>query len=151
MPDLEIHQSKKSITESDIDVVEKLLNFTFPSQIRKFYLRNNGGFPFPNCFEKNGEYWKINEFLSIKHGLPGNNFENCFTQLVKEGKDFFPYGLIPIAQDAGGDMFCFRVGPVRIGSICCWVADEYDNPDRAVVELAEDFDTFIDSLMPCPD
>ena len=151
MSDIEFLNEKEPLTPSDIDAVEVALGFKFPEQIRKLYLAHNGGMPMPNCFEQKGEYWSVNEIYSLKYGTKGSSLERCYIMVVVGGEEYFPRGLVPFAQDGGGDLFCFRVGGAREGSICCWLHEHPENPKEAVVDLADDIDSFLAALVIPPD
>lgn len=151
MGEIEYLYQKEALASSDLDAVEEALGFRFPGQVRRHYLAHNGGMPMPNCFEREGEYWCVNEIFSLKYGANGSRLESCYNLIVVGGEDFFPRGLVPFAQDGGGDLFCFRVGSVREGSICCWLHEYPDTSLEAVVELADDLDSFLAALVIPPE
>lgn len=151
MPAIEFLNEKESLVPADIDAVEAELGFRFPEQFRNHYLAHNGGMPMPNCLKRNGEYWSVNEIYSIKYGKKGGSLERCYNMVVVGGEDYFPRGLVPFAQDGGGDLYCFRVDGPREGSICCWQHEYPDHPERATVDLADDLDSFLAALVMPPD
>ena len=150
MPTITVSHSRQQLTTDDLTDVETNLGFVFPDSLKKFYLSHNGGTPYPSCFNKDNEYWQVNEFLPIKYGEKGDLFEDTFNILVAKGGDFFPRNLIPFAVDPGGDIFCFRDASGDIGAIYGWIADRYEDSEGSVVKLADNFETFIEQLVECP-
>ena len=138
--------TKPPIGNAEIKEVEARFGFTFPDDLREHYLRANGGRPVPNLFPKDDEYFAVNEFLPIKHGMRGALFEDTYSSLVQNNR-LFPKNLIPIAVDAGGDFFCYSLLPGKLGAICFWQSDYYDDESRALVYLADSLEGFLSSLV----
>lgn len=134
------------ITEMDLAEIENRLGLVLPEDLRQHYLRFNGGHPLQNLFPKAGEYFSISEFLPIKYGTRGARLEDAYVDIV-QGNDQFPSDLIPIANDAGGDFFCYCLAPDNLGAISFYQSDYYDDPSRAVVHLAKDLKGFLNSLV----
>ena len=134
------------VSDDDLDKIETQLKFKFPKAIRRHYLRWNGGRPSPNLFQKNDEIYSVNEFLPIGYGVQGASFEDTYNDLV-QGNYLFPKGIVPFANDAGGDYFCFGVEPDRNGAILFYQSDYFDDPARAVVFLSENIEVFLDELV----
>ena len=134
------------ISNAELDELENRLGFKFPEDLRRHYLRSNGGRPVPNLFLKDDEYFTVNEFLPIKYGAPGTRFEDTYRDLV-QGTELFPKNLLPIASDSAGDYFCYSLEQRKFGAICFYQSDYYDDPLRAVVYLAISLETFISSLI----
>ena len=74
MATITVSNCQQQLSINDLDDVEKSFDFRFPESLKRFYLLYNGGMPNPSCFQKDNEYWQINEFLSIKYGEKGNLF-----------------------------------------------------------------------------
>lgn len=146
MATVKIIDAAPSVSDAQLNELETQLGFLFPDDLRQHYLRFNGGRPVPNLFPKGDEYFSVNEFLPIKHGMRGTRFEDTYADLV-QGNDLFPKNLIPIASDSGGDYFCYSVEPGKIGAICFYQSDYYDDPLRAVIYLADNLEIFLNSLV----
>lgn len=138
--------TKPSISSADLDSVDKILGFPLPQDLRDHYLRFNGGHPVPSLFPKDDELYGVNDFLPIKHGMRGESFEDTYRSVVV-GNELFPRHLIPFACDGGGDYFCYSMKPTEMGAIYFHQSDYYDDPERALVFLAKDLRTFLDSLI----
>jgi cell wall assembly regulator SMI1 len=134
------------ISDGELDEVEASLGFSLPKDLRLHYLRFNGGRPVPCLFQKDDEYFPINEFLPIRYGMRGARFEDTYADLV-QGNALFPANLIPIASDSGGDFFCYSLRPGKIGAIFFYQSDYYDDPSRAIVYLASNLEDFLNSLV----
>ncbi|MGC5808096.1 SMI1/KNR4 family protein [Ralstonia pseudosolanacearum] len=137
---------KPNVEKVDLDVLESRFGFSFPDDLREFYLRGNGGRPMPNLFPKEGEYFSVHEFLPIKHGMRGALFEDTYADLISEG-GFFPKMAIPFAIDAGGDYFYYSLEPGKFGEICFYQSDYVNDPSRAIVHLAPSLREFLDGLV----
>ena len=71
----------KKISIKEIESLENKYNFKYPEEIKKHYLKCNGGYPNKELYEYDGEEYKINYFLSI--GNKVNSFElACFEYLT---------------------------------------------------------------------
>lgn len=134
------------ISNVKLDELENRLGFKLPEDLRRHYLQFNGGRPIPNLFPKDDEFFAVNEFLPIKYGAPGTRFEDTYEDLV-QGNELFPKNLVPIASDSAGDYFCYSLEPEQFGAICFYQSDYYDDPLRAVVYLAINLETFLNSLV----
>jgi cell wall assembly regulator SMI1 len=143
---MKILDTKPSVSDADISRVEMALAFSFPEDLKKHYLRANGGRPVPNLLPKGDEHFAVHEFLPILHGIVGARFEDTYRDLVLDSK-FFPKNLVPFAIDAGGDYFCYSLEPRTFGQIFFYHSDYYDDLSRAVVFLSLDFGTFLNSLV----
>lgn len=143
---LKILDRKPNIEKSDMDDLEGRFGFSFPDDLRDFYLRGNGGRPVPNLFPREGEYFAVHEFLPIKHGMRGALFEDTYADLISESS-FFPKASIPFAIDAGGDYFYYNLEPGNVGEICFFQSDYFNDPSRAVVHLARSLAEFLDGLV----
>lgn len=135
-----------SVGNTELNELETRFGFIFPDDLRQHYLRFNGGRPVPNLFRKCDEYFPVNEFLPIKHGMRGTRFEDTYVDLVQDN-DLFPNNVIPIASDSGGDYFCCSLKPGEIGTIYFYQSDYYDDPSKAVVYLADSLEIFLNSLV----
>ncbi|WP_092402399.1 SMI1/KNR4 family protein [Collimonas sp. OK412] len=146
MTALKITDVAPSVSDVELNELETRFGFSFPEDLRQHYLHFNGGRPVPNLFPRGDEYFPVNEFLPIKHGMRGTRFEDTYVDLI-QGNEFFPKNLIPIASDSGGDYFCYSLEPGKIGAICFYQSDYYDDPSRAVVCLADNLEIFLNSLV----
>ena len=133
------------VNNADLIAIERRFGFSFPDTVRMHYLAFNGGRPVKNLFQKDGEYFQIQEFLPIKHGRAGCRFEDAYQDLVIDTPEFPKY-LMPIAVDPGGDYYCVSMRPRDVECIYCHVHEYFDDPDRAVIYLARSINEFLNGM-----
>lgn len=138
--------TKPSLTNADINEFETTLGFALPSDLREHYLAYNGGQPVPRFFPKGDEVFAVEEFLPIKFGIRRERFEDAYQDIVV-GNDLFPSKLIPFANDAGGDYFCYSLRDRAEGSVVFYQSEYYDDPSRCVVTLSRSLNEFLASLV----
>ena len=140
---MEFQETAGQIQPEDFEGVKERLGLPFPDDLAAHYLANNGGMPYPNAFLKEGEYFKINEFLPVKYGDPQATLEATFVDLAE--RDHFPRDMLPFAIDAAGDYFLYSLG-AEAGQIWFFQSDYYDDPERAMMFLAPSFHEFMSQL-----
>jgi len=138
--------AKPRVSDADIDAIEEALGFVLPDDLRQHYLTHNGGQPTARFFRKNDEIFAIEEFLPIKFGMRGERLEDAYEDIVV-GNDLFPQGLIPFANDAGGDYFCYSLRNGEEGAIVFYQSEYFDDPERSVVFLSKSFQDFLSALV----
>lgn len=136
-----------SITLEEIKEVENKLNINFPREFIDHYLKYNGGVP------ENGKYlWpeggktKI-RFSSIKYEGFVNNLEESYEDLVLT-ESYLPSGIVPFANDEGGNLFCISTRKEDYGVVYYCNNDHYNtsNKEECFTQLDKSFRHFIDSL-----
>ena len=137
---------KPILSADDFASVDAVLGFPFPEELRSHYLRFNGGHPVRNLFVKDGRSFSVEEFLPIKYGMRGQSLEDTYRTVVLDN-ELFPTKMIPIANDASGDYFCYSIRPGEVGSIYFFRSEYYDDPKRSLIFLSNDLPTFLASLV----
>jgi hypothetical protein len=131
-----------------LDGVQKRLGIVFPLEFREHYLKYNGGTPQPNCFPFDGDYYCVHQFFPITSDRdPSLTLEHTY-ELVK---DALPHDLVPFADDAGGDFFCFSSAKSSFGTIYFICADDFDEPHQGVLFFADNLYDFLKKLVPYPE
>jgi len=150
MQDIIFSHSSRPLTEEELTEVEQYLKFSLPPDVRRFYLRQNGGRPMPHLFPMGGELYGVSRFLPIKYPNPPNylTVDSTYRDLTtKPATSRFPKYLVPIAIDGGGDHYCFSARVEDFGAILCFAWDYYDDPERSTIWLSKSLDAFLDSLI----
>lgn len=143
---MEITASDRSLTAEDIAGVERRLGVEFPEDLRKLYLRVNGGIPAPDSFEMDGEFYVVQCILPILD--PGDGLEGAYVTLVEN--ELLPPDMIPFADDPSGDYFLYCIAPESRGEIHFLQTEYCDDPERLVVALAPSLTAFLDALVTLP-
>jgi len=141
-PANEFLKTEQPVTPDDLADVERLLGFTFPPEIRNHYLAFNGGCARKYLFDRNGTIHVLQEFLPVKYGRVGGRFEHVNRDLKIE-EEILPQHLFALANDPGGDFYCFSVRQHDAGSIWFYTGEYSDEPDRAVRFLASNLGEFL--------
>ncbi|SHL26266.1 SMI1/KNR4 family protein [Flavobacterium chilense] len=148
MADLFINTAK-SIDENDIKEFEKQLDIILPDEIKKHYLKYNGGFPVKERFymKDYDTYTSINGFMPIKY-----HFDNIDDWTMEEvylnfniTKGILPKNFLAFASDYGGNKFCINIESKKIFLIYMDLGNPMENPN-AIRKICSNFDKFIKNL-----
>ncbi|WHY79910.1 SMI1/KNR4 family protein [Neobacillus sp. WH10] len=143
--------TKANIVETDLLELEKEHKFKFPSTMREHYLLYNGGYPEKSLYVGDeSEEYVVDYFIPVKNEK-GRNLSGILRLLNDE--KVIPNWLIPFADEAGGNLFCFSISEKDNGAIYYYNHEfEYgDNPENLIVCLSESLPDFINSLVECDD
>jgi cell wall assembly regulator SMI1 len=139
------------LTESELASVERELGVEFPRDYRRFLLEQNGGRPVDD--------WMLDTPLS--HSLGG--VEPCdFFSLGRSGEydmswmldsygvDWLAAGLLPVAEDGGGNVICLSLRGDDYGAVYFWDHERgahEDVPSRqSLTVVSESFEAFVNGL-----
>lgn len=146
-----IGNPSERITQDDIRAVASRLDIAIPEQVEAFYLAQNGGVPTLSCWMmENGECHCIQTSLPMKYGK--RTLESVY--LMGIAKDYLTRNMVPFANDAGGNYFCFdHRGHVYFYAMDGWDSDLSmgENRSKAAQWLAGSFQAFIAGLVPDPE
>jgi cell wall assembly regulator SMI1 len=147
MNEIKYYKYRPGLSVEAISKCEGAINVKFPVDFKNFYMSRNGGSPDPSGVYKDGEYYSVLDILPLRADPGSESVESMYINDVQEW-DFFPKNLVPFAADAGGDYFCISVSGDDYGSIYLFAMDYYDDPERNLVHLANDFSSFIGAFVP---
>ncbi len=127
--------------EQDIMHFQMGLAAVLPEDYREFLLRYNGGYPNPAGFRGGDEV--INSFFGFcqKH--------HCLLCNYYIHRTVLPNGIIPIANDPGGNLVCLVVSKPDRGKVLFWNHECGDSSGLSL--LADSFTSFLDSLCAVPE
>ncbi len=147
-----IHQinGAPTLTEDMIREVEEKYQCRLPDDYRRFLLKNNGGFPVPDCvtFEEAGRMTSsdVSCFHSIGDKRPWASIEWNLESLAER----LPKDIIPIAHDSCGNLWLLNVDPDHGGSVIFWDHGSFDTFDETDFDswpiVAESFHEFFHNL-----
>ena len=141
---------KPPIDDKELDKVETQLGIVLPYDLRQHLLRFNGGTPKPDYFQSDDDYYQVRGFFSVKYGIGGNpelTFEKSYQRLANN----IPDGLIPFADDAAGNLFCYSVNKETMHTIFFWEHEFYDDDDQGLRKLAPNLHDFLNGFAQDPD
>ncbi|MCM1183211.1 MAG: SMI1/KNR4 family protein [Roseburia sp.] len=131
----------EEITEEDLQSLEREYNFKFPEDIKRFYMKYNGGRLERCCYMAQEDAYVFSDFLSIKTGYSTLNDKMSSNYI----DDWWPKELIPFGYDGGGNSFCFHADS---GQIYYIYEDTEDDEGNVPVEyVAPDFLSFINNMV----
>jgi hypothetical protein len=136
------------INRSDIQLVENRFGIQFPEDFIEIVLQYHGGFPRPNRFvyqdyEKGPVRSSLAELLSFDLSYR-DNIINTYEYLEHQ----LPTGVIPFADDGGGDYICFDFGSTRDSStpkVVYWSHEK--EPELSTTYLSDTFSDFLALLI----
>jgi hypothetical protein len=151
MVTIEDHGPK--LSESDVSELERRIGAVLPKQYRRFLLRFNGGVPTPDTVDVEGlegTPTDVQEFFGIGLVPESSCIEWWLTTLVERLEE----GLLPIAGDSGGSVYCLSLREHDRGAVLFCdlqsVAFDYEH-DPEFYPVAPDFDTFLSKLYELPE
>lgn len=133
------------VNDALIDEIESKIRRKLPADARGFLKQFQGGYPdwvcirFVHAGRKN--CFAIGQFVAL---IPGG--EGYLLDDMETYKGRLPPGLLPIAFEAGGSLFCldYDVVPPRI----VYWEHELEGMEDAVTPLASSFTAFLEMLEP---
>ncbi|MCY6354522.1 SMI1/KNR4 family protein [Clostridium sp. ZS2-4] len=136
-----ILESKKPISEEDIKYVENKYKFFMPKDIRKHYLQYNGGYPEKSMYTTdNGDEFVVTWFIPIKSDKKSSELYAVLGVLREE--KVIPDWLIPFADEAGGDFYCYSLRKNELGAIYYW-SHEFND----VVYITKSLEEFLNNMV----
>ncbi len=136
-------------TSEQIAFVENLVGTKLPESYVMFLSFSNGGRPEARIFYDRtpGSYeeWEVDRFFHLSSDTDSTesviwNYQHWWFDAPKE--------ILPIAEDGSGNLICLDLTEQGGGRVIVWV---HDDPDLPIVEVADSFEEFIDSLTLPPD
>lgn len=101
-----------------IKAVEEKLGITFPSDFAAGIRQYDGGYPFPNKITVEGEDEVLNNLISFCEGDV-----SYILDIFNDTEYFSDFGLVPIAEDPFGNLFCYSFGENSY-EIVFWCSEE---------------------------
>ncbi|HRI65419.1 MAG TPA: SMI1/KNR4 family protein [Polyangium sp.] len=124
-----------------------------PLEYKQFLLKSNGGWPTPNVFEVPGWHGQGNSVMSF-YGIHEGEKVDRLDSNCKTYEERVPDDLIPIADDASGNVICIGWTGEREGKIYFWDHEDEIDEDgcfrtdyRNVYLVANSLQEFLDNLM----
>jgi hypothetical protein len=126
-------------TKQDVMHFEMGIAAVLPDDYREFLLRYNGGHPDPAAFRGSS----VNGFFGFcqKH--------HCLLCNYYMLQSRFPFGVIPIGDDAGGNIICLTVSKPEHGKVLFWDHERGEDPE-SFTYLAGSFAEFLQTLSDVP-
>jgi hypothetical protein len=138
------------LSELDVSKLEMQLGMSLPEQYRRFLLNFNGGIPTPDIVTVeglSGASADVQVFFGIGRSVESSCLEWNLTTLAKR----IEKGLLPIATDSGGSVFCLCLrGRERGAVLYCDLQSVFADfkSDPKLYPVASNFDAFLDNLRP---
>lgn len=144
-----------ALQAQDLSAVEERIAHVIPESFKHHYMRYNGGTPQKAFFPGNDDWepMQIAQFFPISYNHREPNLqravlEDKYTFLMEKG--VIPSGLLPFANDHGGNFFCLDL---HAGTVCFYATDAFDpaisaaeNHAQAKRALCPSFENFLDAL-----
>ena len=155
------------VSEPDIAALEGKIGTQLPAQLRSYYLRWNGGLPYPLDLPNDCE--SVSVRLRWKEGAdaasfgPAADINELFLINADPNRDFFrtwsdfkdriPSDCLCFARDSGGSLFLIGIQPHNLGRIYFWErvheadigAGELPSHDN-IADVADSFNDFLLAL-----
>ena len=142
MKQLEWVLPQTPVTEEDLAAVSTILKQPFPDDFKGWLFRHNGATPEPSELSlEDGLTLIINCFISFSQ----SDDPNVVSILNMLGPRL-PIGLLPIAEDHGGNYVCLRyLAETSTPDVVLWLHEEAD-PNCSIVEIASSFTNLIQRI-----
>jgi cell wall assembly regulator SMI1 len=136
------------ITNMQLSEYETDLHITLPPDYKEFILKHNGGRPseswafrFFEVGENESTSSVISYFMSFSDQY--DSIQNCYMNLVELGE--VPVGLLPIADDPGGNSIFISCATADFGKVC-FGDHELEDPETGYLVMSPVADSFTDFL-----
>lgn len=142
MKQLEWILPQTPVSEDDLSSVRRSISQTLPNDFRDWLLKHNGVAPAPSDLSlEDGRILVINCFVSFSRDDSSN-----VVSILETLSGRLPDGLIPIAEDHGGNYVCFKYTPTTSSpDVVLWLHEEAD-PKHAIVPIASSFTELIEQF-----
>ncbi len=142
--DLTWQDCRPSLSEEAIGSVEERLNVRLPADYVECVIQCDGGWPNPHHFSYpdpslGAVETSLGRFLSLDSSKAGSLLD-----VVDWLSDQLPSGVVPFADEPGGDFICFDFRTSATPSVVYWMHER--NGDEAIAQLAPNFSAFLDQL-----
>ena len=132
--------------ENELRELEKYLGCDLPRVYREFIQVANGASPEADSIDdEDGEEWSVNNFFFV--GPDNGSTESVVWNHINRWPGI-PPDFLPIARDAGDNLFLMDTAAGHSDEVWIWV---HDDPDKPLRKLADHFEEFIDRLYLNPD
>jgi hypothetical protein len=144
----EMFEVGPSLTEAEVDGLERQLGIVLPKKYRSFLLRYNGGRPEPTFFPIRGfntsPFGAIHYFFGISRAVRSSNIDWNFRMY----KGRMPSELLPIAGDELGNRICLFLAGTNEGCVYFWDHDNEKSPPTYanLYPVASSLEEFFDSI-----
>ena len=144
MPIPRIENPGPKLNRATIAALERELGVQFPEQYQQFLMQTNGGSPEPPYFRMGEGGSELNCFYQV--GASRAIFD--LAAVVKSLRQRVPHALIPIGDDAGGNLVCIGITGKRRGQIFFWDhEEEREKPTYANIgKIANSFNEFLEGF-----
>jgi hypothetical protein len=129
-------------TEAEIALLEDLLGTQLPAAYIDFLMFSNGGCTALDVFDggdREGEI-PLDHFFHISSDV--DSIEGVLWQ-YRHRWPGAPREMLPVADDGFGDKICIDLTKSGKGRVVVWL---HERPEDPILEVAESFEEFIDSL-----
>jgi hypothetical protein len=136
------------ILEADIRDFERRIGEPLPEEYRRFLLEFNGGAPSPDTIDIEGlpgSSVDVQVFFGIGRAVTSSGIEWNMATLAARLKE----GLLPIACDSGGSVFCLSLKGCKRGTVFyCDLESAFADFDSepSLYPVASSFDEFLKKL-----
>ncbi|HOZ48660.1 MAG TPA: SMI1/KNR4 family protein [Candidatus Hydrogenedentes bacterium] len=130
------------VTPVEVERFETVSKVNLPEDFKSWLLRHNGSCPEPPRIDlDDGQGIYLNSFLSFSRQDKYNVFS-----MIETMSGRLPEGLVPIADDSGGNFVCFRYSSrTSQPEVVFWDHEEAD-PKLATRLIAASFSEFVSKL-----
>ena len=126
--------------------LESALGYAFPEDYRGFIASHRvGSVHSPKIVSSKPDYWVVSEMFELGDGEDFRQLDQVY-HLVG---DVVPAGMVPVAEDHGGNLWLLDCRPGSGGVY--WWDHERDLDDHRVEKAADSFGQFIRLLADFPD
>jgi len=113
---------KPSIKEEDIEIIEKKYSIDFPADYKKHILKFNGGNTKPDVFTFIEKGKSTNSRIDLFYAIGSGSYDDLedIIETFKTDNKRMPTPIIPIAEDAFGNIICISNAKADYGYIYFW-------------------------------
>lgn len=131
-----------TVTEQRLSELERELGVRLPEGYRKFVLQFNGGLPRPDIIDVEGAPGSptdVQVFFGIGRRIESSDLEWNLRMYASR----IPAGMLPVACDSGGNLFCISVAGEDAGRV---IYVDFEAAEPMSYMVAMDFDLFLHKI-----
>jgi len=129
------------LTDEMISDAEKFFSVKLPPLFIDTITYNDGGYPQPNRFKKNGYEEIFNNLISFN----SDEYDNIY-EIMDDISDRLIKNLVPFGEDPFGNLLCLDYRKENKISIVFWNHELSENSELAITNICQDFNQLLEIL-----
>ncbi|MFF5234697.1 SMI1/KNR4 family protein [Dactylosporangium sp. NPDC000521] len=153
MFDVRYKETGPPAPEDGIHRLEALVGRSLPVEYRSYLAAQDGGWLEDNSFSTEDNSYSVDEIFGVREDAP---YSANIWKMIQVFNGRLPAWMLPVASDAGGNLYALSMRDTDFGSVWFWDHEEEEpeaGEEELILELgiakvAEDWSSFLGGLQP---